>query len=312
MNVRFCHRLRWALAAVVAVVLAVPLASASAQPSQSVNQLLISAARTQSAAYLQYFAYATGADRSSLFDVANVWRSVGQVEYYDHWTSEVTTANLYSGSDNVANLKTAIVQAQQVAHNDLSRAAENPGSKAARVLRLIAARETFDASLLSNALAAVQGHGSIPSPPPVRPVRLQVSPKPKYSGGFFNDLTSGSNSALEDSAWLWGEYQFMANTAVNTGQAKLAALFSGLEAQEQYQNWVEIANVAGYVNSVAMNLQASIASEAGAIQMYMMDAQAARAAGNPTVANLFTNIQGDEVGHHQTFTTELQEVTGTS
>ena len=308
----FHRRLAGALVAVAAasgtIGLALPVAGASGQPAP-VHQLLTSAARTESAAYLQYYAYATEADSTGRTDVANVFRTVGDVEHQDHWTHEINDANLYSGSDNIANLKMAISQANQTAGQDRAWAAKNPNSSAAGVLRTTAARESDNAKLLSEAVQAQQGHGSVPSAPAVSKVTLRVSPQPNYSGTFYSDLTSGSDSALEQSAWLWAEYQYMGKTAVDTGEANLAALFSGLEAQEQKQNWVQIANVAGYVNGNANNLTTSIGSEEGAIQMYTNYAQEAQTAGNPTIASTFTSIKGDERGHRHTFSTDLTQIT---
>jgi rubrerythrin len=305
-----CRRLG-ALAAGVAwssaAALAVSGAPASAQ-SPPADQLLISAARTESAAFLQYNGYAAEADRTGRTNLADVWRTVAKVEHQDHWTGEVTTAGFYSATDNLANLKLAITQARQTAQQDRAFAAKKPNSSAAQVLRQVAARETHDASLLSEALRAAEGTGSIPAAPAVTKVKVVSSPQPKFSGTFYNDLTSGSSSALEQAAWLWAEYQYIGQTAVNTGQASLAALLGGLENQEAQQNWEQIANVAGYVNGNASNLTSSIASEAGAIQMYTNFAQQATTDGNPTIASMFNDVKGDEQGHHATFTAELKQV----
>ena len=70
--------------------------------------------------------------------------------------------------------------------------------------------------------------------------------------------------------------------------------------------------MAGYVNGNAANLKASIASEQGAVNMYAQYARKARAAGDPSVAHVFLSIRGDEMGHHQTFTTELRELASRS
>ena len=59
-----------------------------------------------------------------------------------------------------------------------------------------------------------------------------------------------------------------------------------------------------------MNLQASIASEQGAIDMYTQYAAEAQQMGNSTLASTFQSIMGDEEGHHQTFSTELQQLDG--
>src|SRR5437764_9103523 len=81
--------------------------SPPASAPTSVNPLVISAAQTESAAYLQYQTYAAAADKSGQPALADVWRTVGEVEHQDHWTHEVTLAGLYSGTDNVANLQLA-------------------------------------------------------------------------------------------------------------------------------------------------------------------------------------------------------------
>jgi rubrerythrin len=300
-------------AAPVAQAAPTPTSSASASPTtRSVSQQLeISAAKTESDAYLQYVGYADGAPNSGRPDLARVWQSTGQVEHQDHWTHLVTLAGLYSGSDNIANLQTAITQAQQAANASTSWAAKAPkGSAAAANLRTVAARETADASLLRQALTAEQGKGTVPSAPSIHTVPIQVTAAPHYSGTFYNDLTGDSNSALETAAWNWAQYQYDAKTAVDTGRAKLAALFSGLAAQEQYENWNGLSNAAGYVNSDASNLKASIASEQGAINMYTQYADNAQKAGDMTTAGVFHSIRGDEMGHHQTFTTELQQLVG--
>ena len=281
--------------------------SPSASAPTSVNQLLISAAQTESDAYMQYQTYAAVADKNGQPALANVWRTVGQVEHQDHWNHEITLAGLYSGTDNVANLQLAIRQAQQAATADHGWAAQAPqNSAAAGELLTVAARETTAANLLTQALNTVQGKGgSVPAAPAVQRIQVQASAQPNYSGAFYNDLTGGSNSALEAAAWNWAQYQFDTKTAVDTRQANLAQLLSGLEAQE-VQNFTELSNVAGYANSDAMNLQASIASEQGAIDMYGRYAPQAQQAGNASVGSTFQGIMGDEQGHHQTFSTELQ------
>ena len=97
-------------------------------------------------------------------------------------------------------------------------------------------------------------------------------------------------------------------TPVDTGQADLAALLSGLEAQERYQNWPAISNAAGYTNSNAANLRASIASEQGAIDMYTHYARQAEQAGDSSVSGVFLGIKADEAGHRKAFTTELNQL----
>jgi rubrerythrin len=311
---RIRHRLTAAVGAAIAAVIAavaVSIAASGSSTTSSVTRnLLITAAKTESDAYMQYATYADAAVRSGHPALAGVWRTVGEVEHQDHWTHEVTLANLYSGSDNIGNLKIAIAQAQQTAKADSVWAAKAPkGSTAAAQLKTVARREAADARLLARALAALQGHASMPAAPAVKTLPIRVSRRPRYSGSFYNDLTGDSNSALEMAAWNWSEYQFLAKTAVDTGQANLAALFSALEAQERHRNWAALSNAAGYANGIATNLKVSIASEQGAIDMYGQYASQAQTAGAASVASVFRSVRGDEMGHHQTFSTELKQFT---
>jgi rubrerythrin len=274
----------------------------------SVTQgLLISAAKTEADAFMQYDTYADAAVGHP--NLVRVWRAVGEVEHQDHWTHEITLANLYSGTDNIANLRTAIDQAKQAASADRNLAAKAPKrSAAAAQLKTVAGREAADARLLARALAALQGNGGMPAAPAVTTVPIRVSPKPRYSGTLYHDLTDAFDSALERAAWNWAEYQFMAKVAVSTGQARLGAIFAALEDQERYQNWAVLSNAAGYANGIVTNLKTSIASEQGAIDMYGQYAPQAQSAGDSSVASAFLSIRGDEMGHKQTFTTELNQL----
>jgi rubrerythrin len=296
-----------AVATVAALGTAAP-ATAALLPSTPASVLANAsyAARTESAAFQQYYGYAAAADDSGHHELADVWRTVATVEYYDHWMGDTALAGQYQSTDNATNLRVAVRQAGQTASADLAFAAEAPaGSPAAMVLRAVAARETADAELLQQAL-----NGTAPPAPAVTTVPIRATAKPVYSGTFYTDLTGDANSALSDAALNWGEYQYFARNAVNTRQAKLAQLFSGLEAQEMDKNWPAISNAAGYVNGNAANLATSIASETGAIQMYATFASQATRAGDASAARMFTEVQGDERGHHDTFTTELKQPTG--
>lgn len=145
--------------------------SASSNTRSVSRQLEVSVAKTESDAYLQYAGYADGALKSGRPDLADVWQSVGKVGHQDHWTHEVTLAGLYSGSDNIANLRTAITQAQQAAKVDTSWAARAPkGSAAAAELRTGAARETADAPAQAGAhRRAGQGPAALRPLHPHRP-----------------------------------------------------------------------------------------------------------------------------------------------
>lgn len=304
------------LAASMSVPALIPMASAAPATSMSaaavpVAELLINAAKTEVDAYQQYYAYAQAAASSGQPALATVWQTVGEVQHQDHFTHEVTLAKLYSGSDNAANLRTLADITSQIAAKYRVWATEAPtGSAAATVLQAVAARETASNRLLVRALNALGSHATMPTPPPIATVPILVAPQPHFSGVFYDHLTNDSDSALEAAAWIWGGYQFAAKTAVDTGEADLAALLSGLEAQAQRQTWPELLNVAGFVNGNALNLQTSIASEQSAITMYGGYATQAQQAGDTSVAGVFRSVQGDETGHHRVFSTELRRYRG--
>jgi rubrerythrin len=301
-------RIRYFAPSAAAIAMLSASTAAMATPSSPPASVLTNAfyaARTESAAYQQYHAYAAAAGRSGQIGLANVWRTVGDVEHQDHWVNDVAIAGMYQSTNMDTNLQVAINQAEQTAKNDRAYAAKNPGSAAADVLRKAAGWETYDAQLLAQALA-----GDVPSVPPVRTISIQASAMPYYSGSFYNDLTGDAHSGLSDAALNWAEYQLFAHVAADTGHAHLATLFSGLEAQERNQNWPAISNVAGYVNDSATNLRTSIASEEGAIQMYNKFATEAQRAGDPADAKAFLSKAADESGHRQTFMTELWHLNG--
>src|SRR5450759_2034385 len=139
------------LPAVVAVVTLGASAAAMAATSSStpataapasVRANAFYAAKTESAAYQQYFAYAAAANMSGQPALADVWQTVGIVEHQDHWVHDVMIAGKYQSTDNTTNLKVAISQAKQSANADLGFATNAPtGSPAGQVLLTVAGRE---------------------------------------------------------------------------------------------------------------------------------------------------------------------------
>lgn len=276
----------------------------------SVDDLLNAAAVTQANAHWQYNLYAEAADHKGRTNPANVWRSVADVEYWDHYKSEIMLSEIYSNQDNMFNVRVAILQAHQAEQAYLAWANEAPDRKSYETLRSLAKWQREAGGLLIEARRSLEaGMSKVPYAPPVRDVPLKVTPKPNYTEPFYSTLTGASDSALGVAAWQWGQYETMAEVAVSTGQAKLGALLAGLGNQE-VQNYRRVSNLAGFVNGPAMNLQVSIDSEQGAIDYYTAAISRSNQLGDPNAAGLFRDIKTDEQGHKMTFEIELARLTG--
>jgi rubrerythrin len=316
-------RIRYALFAVTtAAAVALPVAGARAdgpprepRPAPATpsapdvaSRLRLAAAKTEATAYQQYNAYAATAGNRRL---ADVWRTVADVEYMDHWRSEIDALRYYSPSDNAANLALLGDLARRAAAADEARAAAAPsGSAAPGVLRAVAAREAGNARLLSRAEEALRGYGGVPTVESGPAVAVVVSPRPRYSGAFYRELTDPSDSAFQVAAWLRAGYRQAAMTAVDTGRPDLAAMFAGLAAGEQTETIPTLLNLAGYVNSPAMNLKSSVEGETEAIDMYTRFAHEADRVGAPTAASDFREYARDEAGHRRGFAVELRALAG--
>jgi rubrerythrin len=289
------------LAAIAAPASAAPAGMAptisTSSTQRSVAQMLVHAARTEASAALQYNAYGAASAASGQPALARVMRVIGDTEYHDHWAREVSMANLYSSSDNVANLRSAVTLAQQAARANDALAMRAPrGSTAQRALLAVADRQRADVRLLTKALAALQGRGTVPAAPRVRAVPTGVASSAHYTGALYSDLTNDATSALARSAWNWAAYQWFAHIAGDTGQARLTALLSGLADQERYLNWAELSNAAGYVHGNAANLRTLVGAEQGATRMSAEYAARAGRAGNRVVAEALRDIGRDELG----------------
>jgi hypothetical protein len=139
------------------------------------------------------------------------------------------------------------------------------------------------------------------------PGHLTAWGAPKFTGAFYTkDLTGPAGSALADTAWNALINDRVARTAVDNGQATLGRLLSGLQAQEEKQNWPSLSNMAGYVGGESANLKDSVAGEQDAITMYGQFA--AKAAGDPATASAFKEYRADEQGHLKVFSYQLQHL----
>ena len=274
------------------------------QPSTKAN--LLYAMNTESFAYAQYHAYADGAMQSSHRDLALLWTTIGDVEFYDHFTTEAGLVGLVGS--NTANLQAAIAsEADAITmYTQFAKQAQSQGcSTVAARFTEIAGDESGHHSLFMQALNALQGHGQVPAPPPLNPTTIHRSTA-VCGGQTETNLTTAEYSE----ALAWAQYTLYARQAANTGQAKLAELFTGIAAVELEDHFASEAVLSGLVGSNAANLQDSISSEAGAIQMYTKFANQADSVGDHSVATTFREIRSDEEGHHASFQQALANLNG--
>jgi hypothetical protein len=296
------------LSAVAAVAVATlpavqAVASAGDQPPNSAN--LTYSARTEAAAHLQYDGYASvlSADRAPM---AGVWRTIGRVEHEDHWGHTMDLLKTFN-NDPAHDVQVAITAYRQTVNDERASLSRAPKGADVSALRAVADRHKRNLGLLQQALSALRGSGKIPAAPTVHTVTINESSKPKFTGAFYTkDLTGSAGSALADTAWNAMTNDRVARTAVDNGQATLGRLLSGLQAQEEKQNWPSLSNMAGYVGSESANLRNSVAGEQEAINMYGQFATTA--AGDPATASAFKEYRADEQGHLKVFSYELQHV----
>jgi rubrerythrin len=267
---------------------------------------LLHAMNSESFAYASYHAYADGAMQSGHRGLALLWSTIGDVEYYDHFTTEAGLVGLVGS--NVANLKASIAaEAEAVTtYTKFAQQAKAQGcSKVATYFTESAGDEAVHQRLFTQALNALQGHGQVPAPPPLQPTTIHRSTA-VCGGQTETNLTTAEYSE----ALAWGEYTLFAQQAANTGQAKLAKLFTGIAAVELQDHFASEAVLSGLVGSNVANLKASIASEAGAVQMYTKFANEADRVGDHTVATAFREIRSDEEGHEASFKQALANLNG--
>ncbi len=299
------------LAAAAAAAVITPIQAASGalvaprgQPDTADARNLTYSARTEAAAHAQYEGYASVL--SGHAPTGALWRTIGRVESQDHWGHTMELLKTFD-NDPLHDVQVAIAAYQQTVGDERAILARAPGGADVSSLRAVADRHKKDLGLLDRALSALRGSGTMPNAPKVHAVAVGTSAKPKFEGAFYTrDLTGPAGSALADTAWNASVNDRVARTAVDNGQATLGRLMTGLQRQEEHQNWPSLANMAGYVGDVSANLRESIAGEKGAITMYGQFA--AKAAGDPAVASALKEYAADEQGHLKTFSYELDHV----
>jgi rubrerythrin len=177
---------------------------------------------TESFAYAAYHAYADGAMQSDHRNLALLWSTIGDTEFYDHVTTEAALVGLVGS--NVANVRAAIAAEAgaiktYTEYADQSRSQGCPAD--ATRFTEIAGDEAGHHRQFIQALNALQGHGQVPAAPPLQPTTIHRS-TPICAGQTKTNLTTAANSE----ALAWVEYTLYTRQAADTGQPKLAELFA--------------------------------------------------------------------------------------
>jgi rubrerythrin len=259
---------------------------------------LLHAMQGEAFAFAQYHAYAEGARQSGQKNLALLWDTIGDVEFYDHFVTEAGLFGLVGkNADNVRQAIKAEQNAIVTYKKDAMHAQEQHCPKVAEAFTEFAKDEATHEALFTAALKALQGKGQVPPPPAVHPVTIHRSTPACSSRQVQADLTA----AEFDEAFARASYTMFASQAANTGQSKLAELFAGIALVELQEHFAESANLSGLVRSNTDNLCASITAETDAVKMYSRFAQEADNVGDHTVAMTFREIRDDEAGHIQSF-----------
>lgn len=268
-------------------------ATAGGTPSPATVAEVRHAMVTEAFAYGQYRAYADAAEASGDRTAADAWRSVADVEYWDHFVSEGQQVGLVGTNEDDVRAAIASESGAVGDYGRWARVADRAGCpEVAATFREIADDEQGHLALFR---AARDGHA--PAGPSVD--RVAIVPSAPACGDAA--VAAALSAAMDSETLAWGQYTQWAQQAVNTGEPALAALFREVAAVELEDHFATEANLAGLVGTVRSDLDASIASEQDAIAMYGRYAAAASSRGDTATASLLSEVRGDEQGHLASF-----------
>ena len=116
-------------------------------------------------------------------------------------------------------------------------------------------------------------------------------------------------AALHGEAFAYARYRLFADSARESGDDRLAAMFDGLAAVELHEHFAELAELVGLAGSDTENVAAALTDENLEVEaMYPLFARQARLAGHEAVAERFAEITGDEREHAKALETALERL----
>ncbi|MFD8479340.1 ferritin family protein [Kitasatospora sp. NPDC059673] len=296
------------LLAIGTCLLAVGVPSTAVAAPQSVHRLqpqtltdLQTSMQGEAFANASYTFYADQADREQLPAVADLYRRTAKVELHEHFHEEALLAGVIG--DEAANLTAAIegeTYESTTMYPQFAREAEQDGDQnAAALFAEIAKDEAAHNQAFKAALRVLQtGEGQVPAPPQADQVPVPAGPPQVHSARTLANL----DTALHGEALAFARYTVFAEQAAQTGDERVAELFTGTAAVELHEHFAGEAVLRGFVKDTRTNLRTSIAGENyEAWTMYPTFARRAEAAGDLDAAELFRHNSRDEAGHARAF-----------
>ncbi|MFF0295324.1 rubrerythrin family protein [Kitasatospora sp. NPDC004615] len=303
------------LLAIGTCLLAVGAPATAVAAPQSVHRLnpqtltdLQTSMRGEAFANASYTFYADQADREHLPAVADLYRRTAEVELHEHFHEEALLDGLIG--DEAANLAAAIegeTYESTTMYPQFAREAEQDGDlNAAALFAEIAKDEAGHNEAFKAALHVLQtGEGQVPAPPQADQVPVPAGPPQVHAARTLANL----DAALHGEALAFARYTAFAEQAAQSGDARVAALFTGTASVELHEHFAGEAVLFGFVKDTRTNLHGTIAGENyEATFMYPTFAKRARAAGDLEAADLFRDNARDEAGHARAFQQALRRI----
>ena len=117
------------------------------------------------------------------------------------------------------------------------------------------------------------------------------------------------STAMHGEAFAYAKYSLFAQHARQSGNLRLANLFTQTARVERLQHFAEEAQLAGLVGSDAGNLKDAIKGESYEVTtMYADFAKQAAALGDKAAADRFEEIRHDETGHLEAYQKALKNL----
>lgn len=288
---------------IIAGIAGVATAMAGASPAAAIDsgtrKNLLYSMHGEALAFASYQAFGRQADRDGRPSTAALFRTTANQERDEHFAEEAKIANLVGDAET--NLNAAITgESNEKTHlyPGYAKQAHSSGDhEAGALFDELAADEATHSEMLRQALRALRGEDTYPSPPSGKIVDI-ISGPAKSRGTTLANL----RSAMRGEAFASAKYRLYAKAACAHGQWQVSRLFEALSKIEHREHFAELANLAGLVGDTSENLKAAIAAENHeATIMYPRFAREARAAGDLAAAERFAEVARDEARHRDAF-----------